>query len=113
MKNVLTPLAKSILLHLALTAAASATDEAIQKKIYWSGTTTLVFSNEDLNDIMKIVKSFEKSGLLIKGVSETVENEVKKQKGRFLDMLAATLAASLLESALTGTGVVEGGDGVI
>ena len=75
--NVLKPLAKSVLVPLELTAAASATDRAIQKKIFGSGTTTLVFSNEDPNDIMKIVKSLEESGLLIKGVSETIKNEAK------------------------------------
>ena len=75
--NVLKPLAKSVLVPLELTAAASATDTAIQKKIFGSGTTTLVFSNEDPNDIMKIVKSLEESGLLIKGVSETIKNEAK------------------------------------
>ena len=57
----------------------SATDAAIQKKVFGLGMATLVFSNEDLNDIMKIVKSFEESGLLIKGVSETIENETEKQ----------------------------------
>ena len=62
---------------------------------------------------MKIVKCLEESGLLTKVVIETVENEVKEQKRKFLDMLAATLAASLLESALTCKGVVRGGDGVI
>ena len=62
---------------------------------------------------MKIVKCLEESGLLTKVVSETVENEVKEQKRKFLDMLAATLAASLLGSTLTGKGVVRGGDGVI
>ena len=75
--NVLKPLAKSVLVPLELTAAASATDTAIQKKIFGSGTTTLVFSNEDPNDIMKIVKSLEESGLLIKGVSETIKNKAK------------------------------------
>ena len=115
MKNVLTLLAKSILAQLGLTAAASATDAAIQKKKknYELGTTTLVFSNEDLNDIIKIVKSLEESFLLIKGVSATVENEVKEQKDRFLGMLAAMLPASLLGSALTGKDVVRGDDGVI
>ena len=114
MKNVLTLLAKSILAQLGLTAAASATDAAIQKKKnYELGTTTLVFSNEDLNDIIKIVKSLEESFLLIKGVSATVENEVTEQKDRFLGMLAAMLPASLLGSALTGKDVVRGDDGVI
>ena len=58
--------------------------------------TTLIFSNEELDDIMKIVKSLQEGGLLIKGVSEIVENEVKEQKCGFLGMLAATLGASLL-----------------
>ena len=65
---------------LGLTTAASATDAAIPKKIFGSKTATLIFSNEDLNDIMNIVKPLKDAGLLIKGVSETVENEVKEQK---------------------------------
>ena len=72
MRNVLTPLAKSVLAPLGLTAAASATDAAMQKKIFGSGMTILIFSNEELDDIMKIVKSLEKAGLLIKGVNEAV-----------------------------------------
>ena len=89
---------------LKLTAVASATNVAIEKKIFGSGTTTLAFSNEDLNDIMKIVKSIEESGLLIKAVNETVENEVNKQKKEdFLGMLAATFGASLLGNLLTSS----------
>ena len=68
MKNVLTSLAKNVLLPLGVTAATSATDLSIQKKIYRYGLTTLIFSNEEINDIMKIVKSLEESSLLIKGV---------------------------------------------
>ena len=94
MKNVLTPLAKIVLILLGFTAAASITDAAIQKKIYGSGITSLITSNEEMEDIMKIVKSIEKSGLLIKGISETIRNEAKKQKSRFLRMLLGTLAAS-------------------
>ena len=90
----LKPLAESILVPLGLPALAI--DAAIQKKTFGSGTITLAFSNEDLNDIMKIVKSLEVSGLLIKGVSETIKNEVNEQKGGFLGMLLGTLAASLL-----------------
>ena len=70
MKNGLTPLAKNILVPLGLTAVASATDVAIQKKTFVSRTATLVFSNEEVNDIMKIVKSHEESGLLIEGVKQ-------------------------------------------
>ena len=113
LKNVLTPLAKYILVPLGLTAVASATNVAIQKKIFVSRTATLVFSNEEVNDIMKIVKSLEESGLLTEGVSQTGENEIMEEKGSFLSMLAAMLAATLLGSALTGIGVVKGADGVI
>ena len=74
MKNVLNPLPKSVLIPLGLSAGFSAADAAIQKKIYGSGSTTLIISNKEMEDIMKIVKSLEKSGLLIKGISETIEN---------------------------------------
>ena len=66
---------------LGLTVAALATDAAIQTNIFGSGTTSSVFSNEDLNDIMTIVKSLKNAGLLIKVVTGTVGNEVKEQKG--------------------------------
>ena len=112
MKNVLTPLAKIVLVPLGLLAAASATDAAIQKKIFDSGTT-LVFSKEE-TDIIKIVKSLENTGLLLKSVIETVENEVKEQKGGFfLGMLSTTLGVSLLGNMLAGEGLVRGGNGVI
>ena len=75
-KNVLKPLPKSVLIPLELTAAASATDAAIHKKMFGSGKTTLI-SNEEMNDIMEIVKSLEESGLLTKGVSKTIKNEAK------------------------------------
>ena len=74
MKIVLKALAKSVLTLLQLTAVASATDAAIHKKFFGPGTTILIISNEEMNDIMIIVKSLEESGLLIKGVSETIKN---------------------------------------
>ena len=77
MKSVLTPLAKSVLLPLTLSAGMSAADAAIQRKMYGSGTTALLISNEEMEDIMKIVKFLEESGLLIKGISETIKNETK------------------------------------
>ena len=80
-RNVLKPLAKSILTPLGL--AAAATDAAIHKKIFGSGNTTLIISNEEMNDIMKIIKSLEESGLLIKGVSKTIKNKAKEQKKDF------------------------------
>ena len=83
MKIVLKPLAKSILIPLGLTAA-SAADAAIHKKMFGSSMTTLIISNEEMNDITKIIKSLEDAGLWIMGVSETIENEVKEQKCGFL-----------------------------
>ena len=73
MKNVLTLLAKHVLISFGLTAAVSATDAAIQKKNFGSGTTTLIISNKEIKDIMKIVKSLEESGLLIESISETIK----------------------------------------
>ena len=78
---------------------------AIQKEMFGSGFTTLILSNEEMNNIMKIVKSLEESGLSVKGISETIKNQSKEQKGGFLGMLLGTLAASMLRSALTGRGV--------
>ena len=75
--NVLKPLAKNVLILLGLTAAASATDAAIHKKMFGSGNITIIISNEEMNDIMKIIKSLEESGLLIKDVSEKIKNEAK------------------------------------
>ena len=104
-KNVIKPLAKSVLIPLGLTAASSSADAGIHKKILGSGNTTLIISNKDMKDLIKIVKSLEDSGLLLKGVTETVQNEVKEQKGRFLSMLLGTLGASLPGNLLTGKGV--------
>ena len=87
MKDVIQPLAKSVLIPLGLTAAASAADAGIHKKILGSETTTLIISNEEMEEIMKTVKSLEDSGSLLKGVSETTRNEAKEQKGGFLSML--------------------------
>ena len=70
--NVLKPSAKSVLIPLILTAAASTTDLSIHKEIFGSGPTTLIISNKKMNDVTKIVKSLEESGLLIEEVSETI-----------------------------------------
>ena len=102
-------LAESVLIPLGLAAAASAADAGIHKKILGSGHhpsfTTLILSNNEMEDIIKIVKSLEDSGLLLKGVTEAVQNEVKEQKGGFLSMLLGTLGASLLGNFLAGKGV--------
>ena len=99
MKSVIKPLAKSVLVPLGLTAAA------------------FIISNDEMDDILKIVKSLEDSGVLLKGVSETIQNEAKEQRGRFLSMLLGTLGASLLGDLLTknlsGKGVIRAGEGTI
>ena len=82
------------------------------KKILGSGNTTLIISNKDIEDLIKVVKSLEDSGLLLKGVTEPVQNEVKEQKGWFLSMLLGTLGASLLGNLLTGKGVNKKGKGI-
>ena len=67
--------------------------------------TALIISNDEIHDIIKIVKSLEDSGLLIEGVTKTIRNEVEEQKGGFLSMLLGTLSASLLGNLLTGKGI--------
>ena len=81
--------------------------------MFGSGFTIIIICNDEINDIMKIFKSLEESGLLIKGVSETIKNEAKEQKGGFLKMLLGTLGASLLGNLLTGKGTIRAGEGTI
>ena len=111
--NVIKSLAKSVLIPLGLTATASATDAAIHAAMFGSGITALIISNEVMNDIMKIVKSLEEYGLLIKGVSKTIKNKAKKTKGRFLGMLLGTLGATLLRHLLTGKNKIRAGEGTV
>ena len=106
--KVAVPLAKNILASLGITAAASAVDAGIQKKIHGSGTTTLIISNEEMNDIMKIVQALD---ILLKGVPKTIKNETKQQKEGFLSMLLGTLGACLLGNLLTGKGIARAGYG--
>ena len=121
MKSVIKPLAKSVLVPLGLTAAASAADAGIHKKILGSGSdhnnTILIISNDEMDDIIKIVKSLEDSGVLLKGVSEIIQNEAKEQRGGFLSILLGTLGASLLgdilSKALSGKGVIRASEGTI
>ena len=97
-------LPKNVLVLLGVTAAASAIDAGIQKKIkkmHGSGTTTLIISNEEMNDIMKIVKALKDSNFLLNRVTKVIENEAKIKKGGFLSMLFGTLGASLLGNLLS------------
>ena len=102
------PLLKSVIKPLGmlgLTAASSATNAAINKKILGSGNhTTLIISIDDMQDILKIVKSLEDSGILLDGITETAKNEVKEQNDSFLSILLGTLGASLLGNMLGGEG---------
>ena len=79
--------------------------------MHGSGATTLIIPNEEMNDIMKIVKVPEDSNILLEGVTQTIKNETKEQKGRFLSMLLGTLGASLLGNLLSGKGIVRAGSG--
>ena len=108
--KVALPLAKNVLAPLGLTAAMSAIDGIIQKKIHGSGVK-LIIEQEDNNDIMKIIEALENSGILLKGVSKTIKNETKEQRGEFLSMLLGTLGAILLGNLLTGKGIMRAGEG--
>ena len=88
--KVAVPLSKNILAPLGITAAASVIDAGIQKKIHGAGTTTLIISNEKMNVIMKILQALEDSNVLLKGVTKSVKNETKEQKGGFLGTLVDT-----------------------
>ena len=122
-KHVIKPLAKSVLIPLGLTAAASSADAGIHKKILGSGkpplesashnNTILMITNDEMKGIIRIVKSLEDSGLLLKTVSKTFQNQAKEQKGGFMSMLPGTLGASLLGNILAGRGINRAGEGVI
>ena len=109
--KVALPLAKNVLAPLGLTAAMSAIDGSIQKKIHGSGVK-LIIEQEGMKDIMKTIKALENSGILLKGVSKTIKNETKEQGGGFSSMLLGTLGASLLGNLLPGgKGIVRAGEG--
>ena len=107
--KVALPLAKNVLAPLGLKAAMSAIDGSIQKKIHGSGVK-LIIGQEHMNNIMKIIEALENSGILLKGVSKTIENEIKEQRGGFLGALAASLLGNLLNG---GKGIVCAGDGIV
>ena len=113
MKDIVKPLSKGVIIPLVLTAATSATDAAIHKKMFGFGNMTLIMFNKEMNDIIKIDKSLEESGLLIKEVSETIKNEAKGQTGGFLWTLSGTLGASLLGNLLTCKRTIRAGEGTI
>ena len=79
--------------------------------MHGSGNTTLIISNEEMNDIMKIVQTLEDCNILPKGVTNTINNETKEQKGGFLSMFLGALGASLLGNLLVGKGIARAGSG--
>ena len=126
MKSVIKLLAKIFLIPLGLTAAASAADDNNNNNDNNNNSnnnknnnnnTILIISNGEMDDILKIVKSLEDSGVLLKGVSETIQHESKEQRGGFLSMLLGTSGASLLgdilSKGLSGKGVIRAGEGAI
>ena len=111
--KVAMPLAKNVLAPLGLPAAMSAIDGSIQKKKHGSGVK-LIIEQEDMNDIIKIIEALENSGILLKGISKTIENETKEQKGGFLSVLLGTLGASLLGNLLIGgKGMMRASEGIV
>ena len=111
--KVAMPLAKNVLAPLGLTAAMSAIDGSIQKKIYVLGVK-LIIEQENVNDIMKIIEGLENSGILLKRVTKVIENQTKEKRGGFLSMLLGTLGASLLGDLLTGgKGMMRAGEGIL
>ena len=111
--KVAMPLAKNVLAPLGLTAAISAIDGGIKKKIHGLGVK-LIIEQEDMNNILKIIEALENSGILLKGATKTIENETKEERGGFLSMLLGTLGACLLGNVLTGgKGIVRAGDGIV
>ena len=110
--KVAMPLAKNVLAPLGLTVAVSAIDSGIQKKIRGDGIK-LIIEQEDMNDIIKIIEALENSGILLTGVTKTIENETKEQRGGFLSMLLGTLGASLLGNLLSGKGLARAGEGIV
>ena len=111
--KVAVSIAKNILALLGITAASSAIHGGVQKKIDGSGAATLIISNEEINDIMKIVQDLEHTNILLKVVTKTIKSKMKEQKGGFLSMLLGTLGASLLENLLSGKGTLRAGEGIV
>ena len=102
------PLVTKTLSTLGISAAISGIDGLIQKKIHG---VTLVVTDEEMADVMKIIQALEDSNILLKGVTKTFENEAKSQHGGALGMILGTLAVLLLGNLLTGKGVNRTGYG--
>ena len=106
--KVAIPLAKNILVPLKITAAASAIDARIQNNMHGFGTTPLIISNKEMNDVMEILQD---CNILLKKATKTIKNETKEQKGGFLSMLLRTSGASLLENLSSRKGIIRADSG--
>ena len=107
--KVAIPLANNVLVPLGITDATSAIDAGIQKTKHGSGSRSLIISNEEMNDIIKTVQALVDSNILLKGVTKTMKNKTKEQKGGFLSMFLGTSGTRLLGSLLTGKGIARAG----
>ena len=103
-------LAKNVLAPLGLTAAMSAIDGSIKKKMLGSGTTTLIISNDEMNDLIKIVKSLEDCGIILKGISETIQHEAKEQRGG--DVIRSFRCFIISKFITGGNGIIRAGKGI-
>ena len=110
MKNVVTPLAKCILVTLGITPVASVTDAAIKNKMLGS---RIILIKKEKDDIMQIFDFLKNSGLLIKNISKTIKNQAREQKMEFLAILLSTLGASLLGNMSAGKRLLRGDGGDI
>ena len=106
-------ISKSVFISLRLTTTTLAIDAAIQKKIYRSGTTALIISNKETENIMKIVQALKESASLVEGISETIKMEAKEEKEGFREMFLGTLATSVLRNMLPGREVISADEGKI
>ena len=109
--KVAVTLAKKMLAPLGITTAEVSIDARSQNKIHGLGTTTLITSNKETNEIMKIVQTLRDSNILLKGVTKTLKNEIKGRKVGFLRMLLDTLRASLLGNMFARKGMLRAGYG--
>ena len=107
--KVAIPLAKNVLAPLGTTAAASAIDAEIQKKIHGSGTTTLIISNQEMNDIMKIVQALQYSNIFLKGVTKTIKNETQKKNKK--EYVAWYFRSYFVKKFINRKGIVRAGSG--
>ena len=105
--------ASAVLIPLGLTTAAWTTDVAIHKNVFGTDMTGMKISNEEMNDIIKIDKSLEESGSLIKRVSKIIKSGAKEHKGGFLRMFLGTVGASLLGNLLTSKSKISEDEGTV